>query len=76
MDDRLKAHIFIVMLAYYLQWHFLQRIKPLFDNDGVGDERRWSLDIIIKRLKSITKSEQLIGDIVVISKPDMNKKRF
>ena len=79
LDDRLKAHIFIVMLAYYLQWHFLQRVKPLFDNDGVGDERRWSLDIIIKRLKSITKSEQLIGDIVVkanISKPDMEQKEI
>jgi len=45
-DDRITAHIFIVMLAYYLQWHFMQRVAPLFANDGKGSERRWSFDII------------------------------
>jgi len=34
------------MLAYYLQWHFMQRVAPLFANDGKGSERRWSFDII------------------------------
>lgn len=58
-DERIIAHIFMVMLAYYLQWHFMQRVEPLFAKDGEGDERRWSFDIIIKRLKSITKVEQL-----------------
>ena len=52
-DDRIKAHIFIVMLAYYLQWHFMQRVAPLFANDGKGSEKRWSLDIIIKRLINV-----------------------
>ena len=72
-DDRIIAHIFIVMLAYYLQWHFMQKVAPLFAGDGKGSERRWSFDIIIKRLKSITRVEQLIKNIVVktnISKPD------
>ena len=72
-DDRIRAHIFIVMLAYYLQWHFMQRVAPLFANDGKGSERRWSFDIIIKRLKSITKVEQLVEGIVLktnVSKPD------
>ena len=72
-DARIAAHIFIVMLAYYLQWHFMQRVAPLFANDGKGSERRWSFDIIIKRLKSITKVEQLVEGIAVktnISKPD------
>jgi len=76
LDDRIKAHIFVVMLAYYLQWHFMQRVAPLFAGDGEGDERRWSFDIIIKRLKSITRVEQLIKDIVVktnISKPDVEQ---
>ncbi len=72
-DDRIRAHIFIVMLAYYLQWHFMQRVAPLIANDGKGSERRWSFDIIIKRLKSITRVEQLVEGIVVktnVSKPD------
>ena len=64
-DARITAHIFIVMLAYYLQWHFMQRVAPLFADDGKGSEKRWSFDIIIKRLKSITRIEQLIKDIVV-----------
>jgi len=75
-DDRIKAHVFIVMLAYYLQWHLMQRVAPLFANDGEGSERRWSFDVIIKRLKSITKVEQLIKGIVVktnISKPDIEQ---
>jgi len=75
-DERITAHIFIVMLAYYLQWHFMQRVAPLFANDGKGSEKRWSLDIIIKRLKSITRVEQLIEGIAVktnISKPDIEQ---
>ena len=78
-DDRITAHIFIVMLAYYLQWHFMQRVAPLFANDGRGDKRRWSFDIIIKRLKSITKVEQLVENIVIktdISKPDIEQREI
>ncbi len=73
LDHRIKSHIFIVMLAYYLQWHAMQRVKPLFELDGKGGDRRWSFDIMIKRLKSINKVESTIKGIVVktnISKPD------
>ena len=73
LDDRIRAHIFITMLAYYLQWHAMQRVKPLFDADGKGEDRRWSFDIIVKRLKSITKVESTIKGIVIkksISTPD------
>jgi len=30
------------MLAYYLQWHALQRLQPLFDTDGDGKDRPWT----------------------------------
>jgi transposase len=72
-DDRIKAHIFLVMLAYYLQWHAMQRLQPLFDEDGKGRDRRWSLDIIIDRLKSIRKTECLINGVAIktcVSTPD------
>lgn len=72
-DDRIRAHIFMVMLAYYLQWHLMQKVAPLFENDGSEAERRWSLDIVINRLKSISKVEILINGIAVrkdISEPD------
>ena len=72
-DERIKAHIFIVMLAYYLQWHAMQRLKPLFDSDGVGKDKRWSFKNVILRLQSIQKIENLIHGHVVktnISEPD------
>jgi len=60
-DERIKAHVFLCMLAYYLQWHMKQKLKPLFDEDGNGKERRWSFDGIISTLKQITINEISIG---------------
>ena len=28
-DDRIRAHVFLCVLAYYLQWHMNQRLAPL-----------------------------------------------
>lgn len=39
-DDRIRAHIFLCVLAYYLQWHRKQRLQPLFDSDGEGKHRQ------------------------------------
>lgn len=72
-DERIEAHIFIVMLAYYLQWHATKRLKPLFDADGEGKNRRWTIETVVNRLKSIQKVDNLINGIVVksnISEPD------
>lgn len=72
-DERIESHIFIVMLAYYIQWHMMQKLKPLFEQDGVGENKRWSFQSVIERLKSIRKTECLISGVVVkneISKPD------
>lgn len=72
-EERIEAHIFIVMLAYYLQWHATERLKPLFDSDGKGQDRRWTIPTVIERLKSIRKVDNLINGIVVksnISEPD------
>lgn len=52
-DDRIKCHVFICMLAYYLQWHMKKRLKPLFESDGKGRKRRWTFEAVIERLKSI-----------------------
>jgi len=72
-DERIETHIFIVMLAYYLQWHANQKLKPLFEADDVGKEKRWTFQTVVERLKSIRKTENLIEGIVVkkiVSKPD------
>ncbi len=34
LANRVKAHVFLCMLAYYVQWHMRQRLAPmLFDDD-------------------------------------------
>jgi transposase len=52
-DERIKAHVFLCMLSYYVQWHAMQRLRPLFENDGEGKHRKWTVEAIIERLKAI-----------------------
>ena len=28
-DDRIRSHVFLCTMAYYLQWHLKQRVEPL-----------------------------------------------
>ena len=54
-DDRIRSHVFLCMLAFYLQWHMQQRLKPLFEADGKGKNRQWTLENVLERLKGIRK---------------------
>ncbi len=41
LETRVKAHIFLSMLAYYLQWHLAEAWKPLlFADEAPSDEAR------------------------------------
>jgi len=33
LEDRVRAHVFLCMLAYYLTWHLRQALKPLLFDD-------------------------------------------
>lgn len=63
-DDRIRAHIFLCTLAYYVQWHMMQKLKPLFKADGQGADRRWTFSGIIKRLEEIREHEISISGII------------
>jgi len=54
-DDRIKCHVFICMLAYYVVWHMKQRLQPLFDTNAEGARRKYSFDYIVECLKCIRK---------------------
>lgn len=60
-DERIRAHVFLCMLAYYLQWHMNRRLQPLFDADGVGKERQWTFDNVIARLAAIRREKVVIA---------------
>jgi len=38
LEGRVKAHIFLSMLAYYVQWHMIQAWQPLTFADEVGED--------------------------------------
>jgi transposase len=42
LADRVRAHIFLCMLAYYVEWHMRRQLAPLLfeDHDRVAGERR------------------------------------
>lgn len=33
LEDRVRAHVFLCMLAYYVEWHMRQRLAPLLFDD-------------------------------------------
>ena len=52
-DERIRAHVFLCLLAYYLQWHARQRLQPLFAGDGNGQNRQWTFAQVLEHLKTI-----------------------
>ncbi len=44
LADRVRAHVFLCMLAYYVEWHMRQKLAPLLfdDHDKAGAEARRS----------------------------------
>ena len=38
LEARVKAHIFLSMLAYYVQWHMIEAWRPLTFADEAGDD--------------------------------------
>src|SRR3972149_6494923 len=52
-DERIRCHVFLCMLAYYIQWHKKKRLKPLFKSDDKMNSHRWTLENVIERLKSV-----------------------
>ena len=60
-DDRIRSHVFLCMLAYYLQWHMEQRLAPLFTNDGKGQERHWTFRGVIDCLAQITRNRVTVN---------------
>jgi len=37
LADRVRAHVFVCMLAYYLEWHMRQRLAPMLYDDTDKD---------------------------------------
>jgi len=42
--DHVRAHIFLCLLAYYVEWHMRRKLAPLLFDDEALPEDRWSRD--------------------------------
>jgi transposase len=62
-DDRIRSHVLLCVLAFYLQWHMQQRLKPLFEADGEGKNRQWTVQNVIERLKAIRKQRVKVAGV-------------
>jgi transposase len=76
-DDRIRCHVFVCMLAYYLQWHMNQRLQPLYESDGENKDRQWTFEHVIERLKSIRRQKLTIAGSLckIITQPDEEQQR-
>jgi hypothetical protein len=39
-SERVRAHVFLCMLAYYVEWHLRQRLKPMLFDDEFIEQRQ------------------------------------
>lgn len=65
IDDRIRAHVFLCMLAYYIEWHMIRDLKPLLTQKKKGKARRWTFQQVIERLKSIQNHTCNVGGVPV-----------
>ncbi len=77
-DERIKCHVFICMLAYYVMWHMNKRLQPLFDSDGEGANRKYTFDCVMEILKSIRKETVEVCGAAssIITSPTVEQKRI
>lgn len=78
LDERIEAHVFLCMLAYYLQWHMQQKLTPLSENHGAGQDRRWTWPGVLERLKGLRQQTvKMHGTRVTLtSRPDDEQQRL
>lgn len=62
-DERIRSHVFLCVLAFYLQWHMQQRLQPLFQADGEGKNRQWTVESVIERLMGIRKERVKVAGV-------------
>jgi transposase len=67
-DERIEAHVFLCVLAYYVQWHMQKQLAPLSEQDGEGKDRRWTFAGVLERLKGIRQETVVFNDTEVTLK--------
>ena len=52
-EQRVRAHVFLCMLAYYVEWHMRRRLKPmLFDDEYLDEASARRASPVVKAVRS------------------------
>ena len=72
LDPRIEAPVFLCLLAYDLQGPMPQKLAPLFDADGTGEDRRWTWADVLERLQGIRRQTVTMQGtaLTLTSRPD------
>jgi transposase len=49
LDDRIRSHVFLCMLAYYVEWHLRRRLAPVLFDDHEREEAEAARSSIVAR---------------------------
>ena len=68
-DERIKAHVFLCMLAYHLLWHFMRRLEPMWEAQSEAIEkgkrerkqRDVTVDNLLAQLQAIRRDDVETG---------------
>jgi transposase len=53
LEERVRAHVFLCMLAYYVEWHMRRRLAPLlFDDDNKQEAQALRTSVVGKAQRS------------------------
>lgn len=59
LDERIRAHVFLCMLAYYVEWHLRQRLAPmLFDDHEREAAEKTRVSIVAPAPRSAAAAEK------------------
>ena len=62
-DQRIRSHVFLCMLAYYVQWHAKERLQEFFAKDGTEKNRRWTMRNVIETLAAIRRERIVMNGV-------------
>ena len=77
-DARILSHVFLCVLAYYLLWHMQQRLQPLFEQDGQGKRRQWTMENVLQRLKAIRRQRVRVSGVEFdqVTQPEEDQRKI
>lgn len=57
-EDHVRAHVFLCMLAYYVEWHMRKALAPVLFDDEQLDELRMSRDPVAAAMSSLSAKQK------------------